>query len=94
MITNITIKNIKGYDSVGKSMDVILLPNKIHLVIAPNGFGKTSLTTAFEALNANSLAVKDEDKYQENPLLHPFLSVIEDRTTYSEASYKLKNNDK
>lgn len=54
MITNIMIKNIKGYDSVGKSMDVTLLPNKINLVIAPNGFGKTSLTTAFEALNANS----------------------------------------
>ena len=48
MISNITIKNIKGYDAVGKSMDVALFPNKINLVIAPNGFGKTSLTTAIK----------------------------------------------
>lgn len=78
MISNITIKNIKGYDAVGKSMDVALFPNKINLVIAPNGFGKTSLTTAFEALNANCLAVKDEDKYQENAKLVPFLSITEE----------------
>lgn len=82
MISNMTIKNIKGYDAVGKSMDVTLLPNKINLVIAPNGFGKTSLTTAFGALNAKSLSVKDEDKNQENPALHPFLSIIEDGMIY------------
>lgn len=83
MISNITIKNIKGYDAVGKSLAVTLLPNKINLLIAPNGFGKTSLTTAFSALNANSLAVRDEDKNQEDPALHPFLSITEDGITYS-----------
>lgn len=83
MISNITIKNIKGYDAVGKSLAVTLLPNKINLLIAPNGFGKTSLTTAFGALNANSLAVRDEDKNQEDPALHPFLSITEDGITYS-----------
>ena len=65
MISNITITNIKGYEAVGKSMDVALFPN-------------TSLTTAFEALNANCLAVKDEDKYQENAKLVPFLSITEE----------------
>lgn len=82
MISNITIKNIKGYDAVGRSMDVNLLPDKINLVIAPNGFGKTSLMTAFESLTAGGLEVKDENKNQEDSRVHPFLSITLDGMTY------------
>lgn len=82
MISNITIKNIKGYDAVGKSMDLTLLPNKINLVIAPNGFGKTSLTTAFDSLRPNGLEVAQEDRNREQMNGQPFLSITEDGTTY------------
>ena len=82
MISNITIKNIKGYDAVGKSLDVNLLTNRINLVIAPNGFGKTSLMTAFDSLRANGLEVKQEDRNREQMDGQPFLSITEDGTTY------------
>lgn len=50
MINKIRIENVKGYDVQGKDLNVNLDPTKINLCVAPNGFGKSSLATAFESL--------------------------------------------
>ena len=54
-ITKIVVENVKG----AKSIQVVdkIIPNKPSLLVAPNGFGKTSITTAFLSLNANRLAL-------------------------------------
>ena len=50
MITNITIDNIKGFGTENNSIDVIIKPKKVNILVAPNGFGKSSITTAFNLL--------------------------------------------
>lgn len=63
MINKIEIKNIKGYDTQGKNLNVNLDPTKINLCIAPNGFGKSSLATAFESLKRTRLEISEENKH-------------------------------
>lgn len=76
MITNITVKNVKGYDGSAKgSVDLELLPNKVTILVAPNGFGKSSLAAAFSSLKNNKLLVEKEDKYQKNETLQSSLSI-------------------
>jgi AAA15 family ATPase/GTPase len=50
MITNITIKNNKGFGDPPTSLDVEIKSDKIDLLIAPNGFGKSSLAVAFDSI--------------------------------------------
>lgn len=45
MIKVIEIKNIKGIQHRRFELDI--LPNKPSLLVAPNGFGKSSLAIAF-----------------------------------------------
>jgi hypothetical protein len=78
MITNIKIKNIKGYSSHGCNIDVQLKPNKLNILLAPNGFGKTSLATAFSSLKPRKLDVKDDDKFLKNTDLSSSLSITLD----------------
>lgn len=50
-ITNIKIKNIKGYGDPGLDWNLSQTPiksNKINLVVAPNGTGKSSLAVALQ----------------------------------------------
>lgn len=82
MITNFTIKNVKGFGEEGRSMDFELKPRKINLLIAPNGFGKTSISTAFAALNGNRLDLKSEFLPIENPIGDPCISLTMDGQTY------------
>lgn len=49
-IKKIEIKNIKGFKNYQFSPNQYLIPNKPNLFVAPNGFGKSSITTAFNAL--------------------------------------------
>ena len=63
-ISNITIRYVKGIEERSFSLD--LEPNKIHLLVAPNGFGKSSIATAFAKMNSNRLKLDKKDCYQEN----------------------------
>lgn len=83
MITNISIKNIKGYGDPAVSLDVQLKPKKLNLLIAPNGFGKTSLATAFSSLRPKMLDVTETDKYQKSPLVQSSLSITINGNTFS-----------
>ena len=63
MINKIRIENVKGYDVQGKDLNVNLDPTKINLCVAPNGFGKSSLATAFESLKRSRLEISEDNKH-------------------------------
>lgn len=63
MINKIRIKNVKGYGSQGKELNVNLDPTKINLCVAPNGFGKSSLATSFESLKRTRLEISEDNKH-------------------------------
>lgn len=64
-ISNITIRNVKGISE-------ITVPDKIHknkpnILVASNGFGKTSFACAFKfCADQTSLVIPDEDRHQDN----------------------------
>jgi len=53
MIKAIAIENVRGIKNTTFSLDII--PNKPSLLVAPNGFGKSSLAVAFAALKTKEL---------------------------------------
>lgn len=78
MITNISIKNIKGYGNPAMSIDVELKTNKVNILYAPNGSGKSSLATAFASLLPHSLKVEKENMYHKDDTLEAELRVTLD----------------
>lgn len=71
MITKISIKNIKGYNDSAKPLNMELNPNRVNIIYAPNGSGKTSLATAFNSLKSNKLKVSKEMLYKKDETLEP-----------------------
>jgi hypothetical protein len=57
-IVSIGIKNIKGISTL--KLDLELLPNKVNIFVAPNGFGKTSFGTAFKYLSNPRLELQEK----------------------------------
>lgn len=55
MIKSIEINKIKGIDHL--KLDLNLIPNKPSLFVAPNGFGKSSITIAFDSIFPAKLSV-------------------------------------
>ena len=61
-IRNITIKNVRGIDQLG--INSAIRRNRPNILVAPNGFGKTSIATAFKsAADQTSIKLKDEARY-------------------------------
>lgn len=83
MITNITITNVKGFGTTDNSIDVEIKEGKINLLIAPNGFGKSSISAAFNSLNENRMVVEKEDVHNGDKYLESSLSLVLDGTTYT-----------
>lgn len=83
MITNITIKNIKGFGDPPMSLDVEIKKDKINLLIAPNGFGKSSLAVAFASIKPSKLVVEKDNKYKNDDTLESSLSLTIDGVSYS-----------
>lgn len=82
-ITNITVKNIKGFSDRDNSIGVTIKSGKINILVAPNGYGKSSITTAFKSLTNSKIKVEKEDIYKENEQLESSLSITEDGNTYT-----------
>lgn len=84
MITNITITNIKGFGTTSNSLDLELNPNRINIVVAPNGFGKTSMATAIKSISNNTrrLEVNPADKYQKDESLNSSITITIDGTVF------------
>jgi energy-coupling factor transporter ATP-binding protein EcfA2 len=64
MIKIIEIENVKGIHR--KTFNLDIFPNKPSLLVAPNGFGKSSLATAFKSMNNRRIILQDDDCYQCN----------------------------
>ena len=73
-ITRIDIENIRGIGAK-ESFYLELLPNKPHVVIAPNGTGKTSFAKAFASLGARKLKVDDDSRFLRDPANKASLTV-------------------
>lgn len=72
-IQNITIENIKGIKNLTFNLDII--PNKPSVLVAPNGFGKSSLAIAFNSLNRDKIKLKDDHYHKNDPNLVPKISL-------------------
>lgn len=72
-ISIIEIKNIKGIDH--KRLEVTVLPNKPNLLVAPNGFGKSSIATAFACMNNRRLTLEKDDHYKGDEGRAPSLEI-------------------
>lgn len=70
-IDQIEVAYVKGIAS--EVFKVELLPNKPTLLVAPNGFGKSSITTAFSSLNTKRLELHKENFHKGNESLNPKL---------------------
>jgi len=65
MIQAIRIKNVRGIeDQTFNFQTPEMYPNKVHLLIAPNGFGKSSIASAFDNLKPNSLRLKERQLFR------------------------------
>lgn len=82
-ISNITIKNIKGFSDRDNSIDVDIKSGKINILVAPNGYGKSSITAAFKSLTKTKIKVEKEDIHKENEQLESSLSITEESITYT-----------
>lgn len=82
-ISNITVKNIKGFSDRDNSIDVDIKSGRINILVAPNGYGKSSITAAFKSLTKSKIKVEKEDIYKEDEQLDSSLSITEDGNTYT-----------
>lgn len=73
MIRSIAIENVKGIKNATFLLDII--PNKPSLLVAPNGFGKSSLAAAFGALKSKRMELPKEHFHLEDESLAPKLTL-------------------
>lgn len=73
MIKSISIENVRGIKSQTFSLDII--PNKPSLLVAPNGFGKSSLAAAFAALRTKRMELPKEQHHLGDDSLPPKLAL-------------------
>lgn len=76
-IRGITIKNVRGIDSLSIS-SVNVFPNKVTFFVAPNGFGKTSIARAFTSLRRGKLEIEEDDVHKGDMAKLPMLEVSDD----------------
>lgn len=72
-IKSIAIRNVKGIKN--KTFQLNLIPNKPSILVAPNGFGKTSFSTAFNSLNTKRLALDEDDLHEGDDSNTPVLTI-------------------
>ncbi len=69
MLKVIEIEHIKGIQH--KRFELNISPNKPSLLVAPNGFGKSSLATAFNSMNNRRIALNEDDYHAEDEANSP-----------------------
>ncbi|MBY7785957.1 ABC transporter ATP-binding protein [Vibrio fluvialis] len=77
MIKKIEITNIKGIgDGTTNGLyEFDLLKNKPSILVAPNGFGKSSLATAFKSLKSTKIELHKDDFHQGKDDLVPRIAI-------------------
>ncbi|RSF04827.1 hypothetical protein [Achromobacter aegrifaciens] len=74
MIESITIENVRGIKNHTFSLNII--PNKPSLLVAPNGFGKSSFAAAFGALRTKRIELPKEQFHLGDESLAPKLTLV------------------
>lgn len=92
-ITEIRVKNIKGFGDPAQLVKVNIIPNKVNLLVAPNGWGKSSLTAAFDSLCSNKIDVAKEYKYKQDETLDSELTIVYNGMSYTANSQKNEINN-
>ncbi|MDT3228173.1 hypothetical protein [Pseudomonas sp. rhizo25] len=72
-IKSVHIENVKGIEN--QTFELNIIPNKPSLLVAPNGFGKSSFAAAFASLNSVRLAISKDHMHQGDEDLKPKLSI-------------------
>ena len=88
-ITNIKITNIKGFGTTNNSHNIEIKSGRINILVAPNGFGKSSITAAFDSLKTRKIELDKRNWHKGNETLDPILSIVEEGNTY--VANKTKN---
>ena len=90
-ISRIHIENIRGFENV--TLSVNIRPNCANILVAPNGFGKSSISTAFNCAKGQSLSVDPKDKHKKNEAATAILRIDHDGTTLSASPTKNEISD-
>lgn len=77
MLKVIEIENIKGISH--KRFELDILPNKPSLLVAPNGFGKSSFAVAFNEMNNRRINLTEDNYHLENDALPPRIYIEYER---------------
>lgn len=73
-IKNVEITNVKG---IGNHVfDLDLVPNKPNILVAPNGFGKSSFSIGFDSLRRNKIELDDKNYHLNVDTNRPILSLV------------------
>jgi len=72
-IRNITITNVRGISHTEITCDIH--PNVPTFFVAPNGFGKTSIATAFNSMNRNRIELQDDDRFKNSQTALPEIKI-------------------
>lgn len=86
-ITSINIENIKGIKS--HLFNITLLPNKPNILVAPNGFGKSSFAIAFESIHESKIILDEKNCHLGDTSLTPKIEI-----SMSTGKCLLANNEK
>jgi len=74
LLKRIKIENIKGKASFEVTF-TDLTANQPNIVVAPNGYGKSTIATAFKAASNGRMKLDLKDMYQQNQNNHPKLEI-------------------
>lgn len=84
MLKVIEIENIKGISR--KRFELDILPNKPSLLVAPNGFGKSSFAAAFNEMNNRRINLTEDNYHLEDDTLPPRIYIEYERPDLSIAT--------
>ena len=84
-IRKIEIQKIRGICLLEIPLDIH--PNKPTFFVAPNGFGKTSIATAFNSMNRNKIKLPNEYRHNNDQTAEPLIRITDDNDTVYYANH-------
>lgn len=92
MISELEIRNIKGFGDPGFkikfSPQQVISTNKINILVAPNGFGKSSISAAINQLCNSKITLNESLFHKKNEKNLPYVKMEIDNKKYSADSNK------
>lgn len=81
MLNSIKIRAIKGIED--KKIELNLYPNKPSILVAPNGFGKSSLAIAFASFNNKRIILEEDNICEGHTATEALIEVVADKVSYT-----------